>query len=229
MVIFARIAAVPPCAGLRRFPEGRGFKQWTGDDSKALMKVFLPAISGLVPDGVLRAVSAFLEFCYLVRRSEIDETILDQISAAVDHFHHERKIFIELGIRNDFLLPRQHSLLHYRSLIQLFGAPNGLCSSITESKHIKAVKQPYRRSNRNEPLGQMILMNQRSDKLAMAHLDFEHRGMFKSVRGNPQTGRRPLPSRCNLRTEREQGLADEEDVEGVTVMGDVRLPKRPGM
>jgi hypothetical protein len=24
---------------LRRFPEGRGFKQWTGDDSKALMKV----------------------------------------------------------------------------------------------------------------------------------------------------------------------------------------------
>jgi hypothetical protein len=34
-----RIAAVPTFSGLRRFPEGRGFKQWTGDDSKALMKV----------------------------------------------------------------------------------------------------------------------------------------------------------------------------------------------
>jgi hypothetical protein len=34
-----RIAIVPPFAGLRRFPEGRNFKQWTGDDSKALMKV----------------------------------------------------------------------------------------------------------------------------------------------------------------------------------------------
>ncbi|KAK7006837.1 hypothetical protein R3P38DRAFT_2475962, partial [Favolaschia claudopus] len=34
-----RIAVVPPFPGLRRFPEGRGFKQWTGDDSKALMKV----------------------------------------------------------------------------------------------------------------------------------------------------------------------------------------------
>ncbi len=34
-----RIAAVPSFAGLCRFPEGRGFKQWTGDDSKALMKV----------------------------------------------------------------------------------------------------------------------------------------------------------------------------------------------
>lgn len=34
-----RIAAVPAFAGLRRFPHGRRFKQWTGDDSKALMKV----------------------------------------------------------------------------------------------------------------------------------------------------------------------------------------------
>lgn len=39
--IHRRIAAVPPFPGLRRFPEGRGFKQWTGDDSKALMKVRL--------------------------------------------------------------------------------------------------------------------------------------------------------------------------------------------
>jgi hypothetical protein len=33
------IAAVPLFPGLRRFPQGRGFKQWTGNDSKALMKV----------------------------------------------------------------------------------------------------------------------------------------------------------------------------------------------
>jgi hypothetical protein len=37
--LLLRIAAVPSFTGLRRFPEGRGFKQWTGDDSKALMKV----------------------------------------------------------------------------------------------------------------------------------------------------------------------------------------------
>lgn len=34
-----RIAAAPSFPGLRRFPHGRRFKQWTGDDSKALMKV----------------------------------------------------------------------------------------------------------------------------------------------------------------------------------------------
>ena len=34
-----RIAAAPQFPGLQRFPEGRNFKQWTGNDSKALMKV----------------------------------------------------------------------------------------------------------------------------------------------------------------------------------------------
>ena len=34
-----RISAVPSFPGIRRFPEGRDFHQWTGDDSKALMKV----------------------------------------------------------------------------------------------------------------------------------------------------------------------------------------------
>ncbi|KAF7288733.1 C2H2-type domain-containing protein [Mycena indigotica] len=38
-----RIAAVPSFAGLRRFKQGRRFKQWTGDDSKALMKAGLSA------------------------------------------------------------------------------------------------------------------------------------------------------------------------------------------
>ena len=33
------IALAPSFPGLRRFPQGHGFKQWTGDDSKALMKV----------------------------------------------------------------------------------------------------------------------------------------------------------------------------------------------
>lgn len=33
------IAATPYFPGLRNFYEGREFKQWTGDDSKALMKV----------------------------------------------------------------------------------------------------------------------------------------------------------------------------------------------
>ncbi|KAI6095772.1 hypothetical protein F5141DRAFT_1191198 [Pisolithus sp. B1] len=76
-----------------------GFKQWTGNDSKALMKVYLPAIAGYVPNEMLQALSAFMDFCYTVCQSSL--------------------------------------------AIELFGAPNGLSTSIVESKHIHAIKRPY--------------------------------------------------------------------------------------
>jgi hypothetical protein len=73
---------------------------------------------------------------------------------------------------------RQHSLVHYVKLICAFGAPNGLCSSITESKHIKAVKEPWWRSNHFKALPQILLTNQRLNKLAAARVDFTECGML---------------------------------------------------
>ncbi|RXW17060.1 hypothetical protein EST38_g8794 [Candolleomyces aberdarensis] len=216
-----RIAASPLFSGLRRFPEGRGFKQWTGNDSKALMKVFIPAIVGLVPDEMVKAVSCFTEFCYLVRRSRIDELVLDRIDQCIAEFHEHRKIFIDLGIRDDFCLPRQHSLIHYRLLIQQFGAPNGICSSITESKHIKAVKQPWRRSNRNQPLGQMLLTNQRLDKMAAFRVSLNQNGAVP-----------PAPQPADQETEQADNMEDDDDGgmddQRLTCEGEVRLPRRAG-
>jgi hypothetical protein len=63
----------------------------------------------------------------------------------------------------------------------VFGAPNGLCSSITELKHIKAVKEPWRRSDRFDALSQMLLTNQRLDKLAASRVDFADRGMLRGT------------------------------------------------
>ena len=89
--------------------------------------MYLPAIAGHVPPQMVRAIAAFMEFCYLVRRSQLDEDTLDQIDSSVARFHQECEIFKETGVRDDFSLPRQHSISHYRFLIQQFGAPNGLC------------------------------------------------------------------------------------------------------
>jgi len=44
--------------------------------------------------------------------------------------------------------------------------------------HITAVKKPWRRSSRFEALGQMLLTNQRLDKLAATKADFISRGML---------------------------------------------------
>lgn len=122
---------------------------------------------------------AFLEFCYLVHRDIHTEDSLAQVQDALACFHKYRIIFESTGVRPDGVsLPRQHSLMHYPKLIRMFGAPNGLCSSMTEAKHIKTVKEPWRRSSRYEALGQMLLTNQRLDKLAAAPINFTSRGML---------------------------------------------------
>ncbi|KAJ7201558.1 hypothetical protein GGX14DRAFT_536142 [Mycena pura] len=175
-----RIAAIPVFSGLRRFKDGRRFKQWTGDDSKALMKIYLAAIKDLVPHEIVSALSAFLDFCYLVRRRDFDESTLQAIENAVSVYHQRREIFIQKHVRDSISLPRQHSMTHYAPDIKNFGAPYGVCSSITESRHITAVKRPWRRSNRFEALGQMLLTNQRLDKLAASRADFVERGMLPS-------------------------------------------------
>ncbi|KAG1862239.1 hypothetical protein F4604DRAFT_1683910 [Suillus subluteus] len=126
-----RIAAVPAFSGLRRFPQGCNFQQWTGDDSKALMKYY--------------------------------------------------EIFKSSEMILTFSLPRQDSMKHYHTLIRLFSAPNGLCSSITESKHIKAVKEPWRRSSCYKALGQMLVTNQCLDKLIASHQDFRACGMLNGT------------------------------------------------
>ena len=80
------IAAVPPFPLLRRFPQGRRFKQWTGDDSKALMKVYLPSLVGYVPDDMISCLGAFIDACYIARRQDINSSALDDLDRFVDKF-----------------------------------------------------------------------------------------------------------------------------------------------
>ncbi|KAJ7833381.1 hypothetical protein B0H13DRAFT_2240376 [Mycena leptocephala] len=172
-----RLSAVPEFPGLCRFPDRRGFHQWTGDDSKALMKIYLAAVAGYLPSKMVRALADFMDFCYLARRNAISTPDLTSIQNVLDRFHQSREIFIQCSVHIDISLPCQHSLVHYPRFIRLFGSPNGLCSSITESKHIKAVKEPWRRSNRYNALAQMLVTLSRLDKLAAANREFTSRGM----------------------------------------------------
>ena len=145
-----------------------------------LQQVYLPAIEGYVPPRVLYAMRALLEFCYIVRHDVITEETLVQLEDALARFLEYWSVFQEEGIRlKGFTLLRQHSMKHYLDMIHLFGAPNGLCSSIMEAKHIKVIKEPWHRSNRNYPLKQILLINQRLNKLAAARINFTKRGMLE--------------------------------------------------
>ncbi|KAG6332425.1 hypothetical protein ID866_6662 [Astraeus odoratus] len=60
-------------------------------------------------------------------------------------------------------------MVHCHELIELFGMLNGLCSSITESKHIKTVKQPWQQLSHFKALGQMLVTDKHLDKLSDFH------------------------------------------------------------
>ena len=196
----------------------------------ASYQVYLAAITGHVPGDMVRCLAAFLDFCYLVRRNSICADTLDLILEALNRFHHYREIFVKTGVRVDNIsLPQQHSLLHYITSIILFGSPNGLCSSITESKHIKAVKKPWRRSSRYRALLQMLTINERQDKLAAARSVFAHKGMMQGttqaytamvLRGNHPP---PLPT-----IEEDDQHDDHGAVTGPPVMNSVTLAATVG-
>jgi hypothetical protein len=69
--------------------------------------------------------------------------------------------------------------MHYGSKIERFASPNGVCSSITESTHITAVKKPWRRSNHHNALPQMMKTISRLYKLSALRQVFENRGMLE--------------------------------------------------
>lgn len=143
---------------------------------------------------MIQCISSFLDFCYLARRSSHTTESLNMMQSALDRFCNTRKGFIDAGVcPQSVSLPRQHSLLHYIPGIRLFGSPNGLCSSITESKHIHAVKRPYRRSNRFKALRQILLINQRQDKLSAARRHFLSKGLPLIRHRNRSLIQNPLP------------------------------------
>ncbi len=201
---------------------------------------------------MVRALSTFTDFCYLVRRSVHTDETIQEIQDCLDRYHTYREIFRTTGVREEGFssLPRQHSAWHYPGHIRRHGAPNGLCSSITESKHIKAVKEPWRRSNHYEALSQMLLTNQRVDKLAAARTDFKARRMLegtcltetlkallKEMQKNEERELENGETEGGMMAERaSESDSDEEDddddavgiLEGPRLLGDVVLARRPG-
>jgi hypothetical protein len=128
---------------------------------------------------MVQAICAFLDFCYIAQHNIYDIYSLSALDDALQQFHHHCEIFCTSGVHSEgFNLLRQHSLIHYVKLIYAYGAPNGLCSSITKSKHIKAIKEPWWRSSHFNVLGQMLLTNQHLNKLATAWANFANRGIL---------------------------------------------------
>jgi hypothetical protein len=130
---------------------------------------------------MIQCLVSFLELCYVFCRNAITTTALKLTNLELEKFHQLREVFVETGTRSTCSLPRQHGLKHFLTSIPLFGSPNGLCSSITESRHITAVKEPWRWSSRYNALSQMLTIITRLDKLSALHRILSRQGMLQGT------------------------------------------------
>ena len=158
-----RFASLSRSHGLRHFKNGiSALSQWTGGEAKEIEKVLLGL---LVDPSVIAAVKGLVDFIYLAQYHVHSDTTLRHMRDALHDFHRHKDIFIELGIREQFNIPKLHALLHYLKAVSSLGRLYGLNTETSERLHIDYAKKAYRASSRNEYTVQMTTWLQRQEAL----------------------------------------------------------------
>ncbi|EGO30571.1 hypothetical protein SERLADRAFT_404683 [Serpula lacrymans var. lacrymans S7.9] len=92
------------------------------------------------------------------------DTTLGYLSDALKTFHQNKAIFVTLGVRENFNIPKFHSLLHYVNSIRWFGATNNYNTEMFEHFHIDMAKDAWRASNHRNERPQMTTWLTRQEK-----------------------------------------------------------------
>ncbi|KAJ7716992.1 hypothetical protein B0H16DRAFT_1898115 [Mycena metata] len=167
-VVDERFRQMPDHPGLRHFKNGiSSVSQWTGTEHKEMEKVFLGLAAAGADAEMVQAVRALMDFAYLASLQSHTTTTLLALRTALDDFHTHKNIFIKLGGRKEnFNIPKMHSLEHYDPAFQLFGSADGFNTESPERLHIDYAKNAYRASNRKDYIIQMTLWLQRQEAVA---------------------------------------------------------------
>ncbi|KAF8200882.1 hypothetical protein BJ912DRAFT_1054346 [Pholiota molesta] len=157
----------------------------TGSQHDQICHFLLSLILNIrLPDGtssarLVHAVRALLDFLNLARYPVHTSETLDNLDSALRDFHDNKLIFVDLGIRQNFNIPKLHYMGHYRYFFERFGSGDNFNTEYTEWLHIDMAKQAYRASNRKDEYPQMTAWLDRREKM-MHHAKFIRRRLAAS-------------------------------------------------
>lgn len=104
--------------GVQYFKNGVShISQWSGNEPKEIQKVFGCLLVGAVQQDVIRATYAVLDFIYYAQYQSHTTQTLTALEDTVRQFHAHKDIFVKLGLRVNFEIPKIHSMLHYADMI----------------------------------------------------------------------------------------------------------------
>ena len=172
VAIDARCRALPPNHKTLLFTKGiTKFARISGHEHKKIAIILLglivdqPIPGGRNSSRLLRAVRALMDFLFLAQlKSQTSETI-SKMQDHLTQFHDNKAIFVDIGVRKQFNLPKLHSLSHYDSSIRLFGTTDNYNTEQSERLHIDLAKDAYRATNHKEEFPQMTKWLERRERI----------------------------------------------------------------
>lgn len=226
--IDARVRCFPPNHTIRIFHKLEGITILTrvsGTEHKQIAALLLGLINEVrLPNGIdstplVTATRAMLDFLYLAQYPVHNSTTLQSLQSALDDFHDNAFVFVDLGVRNHFNIPKFHSLQHYARSIKLFGTTDNFNTEATERLHIDFAKDAYRATNHKEEFQQMTKWLERKEKV-VRHANFvmwrrrsaprTHQiSAIQASHWRPPTLTRPLQLRMAIHPSRKSVSLDE--------------------
>ena len=195
----------------------------TGNEHDHISRFLLALVADIhLPGGhsngrLIRSVRAVLDFIYLARYPIHTSETADQMHNALHTFHQNRDIFISLGIRKHFNIPKLHTAGHYYQFVQLHGTADNFNTEYTERLHIDLAKDAYASTNFKDEFPQMTLWLNRKERI-MHHEKYIRRRLDTSL-NMPLHVIKPIPS---LVPKRQQRMSKHPTHRGVTI-DDIRV------
>jgi hypothetical protein len=168
----ARCRRLPPNHNLRSFTKGiSSLSRVTGQEHDQMCRILLalvmdaPLAEGLSNQRLVRAVRALMDFAFLAQYPAHTGETLELLEDALSRFHDDKQIFVDLGIRDHFNLPKLHFTRHYVDLIKLYGTTDNFNTEYTERLHIDLAKAAYAATNLKDEFSQMTTWLERQEKI----------------------------------------------------------------
>jgi hypothetical protein len=202
--INARYRRLIPNYHIRVFSDGiTNLSRLTGKDHDQICRALLGVIMGmrlpnnLDPSRLIRAMRGLIDFIYVSQFPIHSPRTLKQLDDALHAFHANKSIFIDLGIREHFNIPKLHSCTHYASSIRFYGTTDNYNTQSTERLHIDLAKDAYRATNRKDEYPQMTTWLERREKVQQ-HNEYVQRRLkghgCSTLSTNPDASL--VPERC---------------------------------
>ncbi|KAE9397784.1 hypothetical protein BT96DRAFT_1034641 [Gymnopus androsaceus JB14] len=142
-------------------------QEHNNDISRFLLSIIIdiPLPGQLSAAQLLWSMRGLVDVLYLAHYPIQTDKTLALFHTALEQFHDNKQILIDLGVRNDFHFPQLHFLNHYVEKAEFIGTFDNTNTEHTERLHIDLAKDAYHATNSKDEYPQMTIWLEHKEKV----------------------------------------------------------------